>query len=273
MQTRRLDVARVCLGHMQRARSVRAVRRAEADDTLEPDARVAVLAIELGQIEDAERLYRGCGRYDLLNRLLQACGRYEEAIRVAEESDRVHLRHTWWQYAGWLRTEGRTAEALRWYSKCVDAVTDITQMLLEAGADPATKHNEAVLGSDVETLKRHIDQTDDVRLLRWWAQYVESTGDMDAAFQIYQRADDWFAQVRILCFMGQLQRADSVARLSGNRSACYHLARHYENQAARPTEAVQMYVRAQTYGNAVRICREHHLAEELWQVIENMHTK
>lgn len=79
----------------------------------------------------------------------------------------------------------------------------------------------------------------DPKLLKWWAQYVESTGDMESAFKIYQKADDWFSQVRILCFLGQLARADSVARLSGDKSACYHLARHYENIGKLP-EAIQV---------------------------------
>lgn len=72
------DVAKVCLGHLKRARSVRALRVAMADSTLEPEAKTAVLAIELDMIEEAENLYKKCGRYDLLNKLLQAAGRFEE---------------------------------------------------------------------------------------------------------------------------------------------------------------------------------------------------
>lgn len=75
----------------------------------------------------------------------------------------------------------------------------------------------------------YMQDTTDPNLLKWWAQYIESTGDMESAFKVYQKADDWFSQVRILCFLGQLANADSVARLSGDKAACYHLARHYEN--------------------------------------------
>lgn len=107
--------------------------------------------------------------------------------------------------------------------------------------------------------------TTDSNLLKWWGQYIESTGDMDAAFKVYQRADDWFSQVRILCFLGQLSQADTIARQSGDKSACYHLARHYEN-ISKVQEAIQFYVRAQTYGNAIRICKEHNLPNELWSL-------
>lgn len=65
--------------------------------------------------------------------------------------------------------------------------------------------------------------------------------------------------------MGDLTRADAIARNSNDKSACYHLARHYEN-IGKTTEAIQYYTRAQTYGNAVRICKEHNLSNELWTV-------
>lgn len=94
---------------------------------------------------------------------------------------------------------------------------------------------------------------------------MESTGDMEAALKVYQRAEDWYSQVRLLCFMGQLNKADALAKQCGDRAACYHLARHYENIDRIP-EAIQFYTKAKTFGNAVRICKEHHLDEELWTV-------
>lgn len=48
VKTQRLDVAKVCLGHMGHARGARALREAEREPELE--ARVAVLAIQLGML-------------------------------------------------------------------------------------------------------------------------------------------------------------------------------------------------------------------------------
>lgn len=45
-----------------------------------------------------------------------------------------------------------------------------------------------------------MQNTTDTNLLKWWAQYIESTGDMESAFKIYQKADDWFSQVHIMHF-------------------------------------------------------------------------
>lgn len=48
VKTHRLDVARVCLGNMGNARAAKAVKDAEAEP--EPEAQVAMLAIQLGML-------------------------------------------------------------------------------------------------------------------------------------------------------------------------------------------------------------------------------
>lgn len=117
VNTGRLDVAKVCLGHLKKARSVRALRKAMKDDSLEPEAKTAVLAIELNMIDEAKQLYRRCGRYDLLNRLCQACGHYDEALEVAQTFDRIHLKNTYYKYAEWLREKGDIQGALKYYEQ------------------------------------------------------------------------------------------------------------------------------------------------------------
>lgn len=46
-----------------------------------------------------------------------------------------------------------------------------------------------------------MQETTDPSLLKWWAQYIESTGDMDEAFKMYQKAEDWFSQVNFFNFL------------------------------------------------------------------------
>ena len=48
VKTQRLDVAAVCLGNMGSARAAKAVR--EAKKIPEPEARLAVLAVQLGML-------------------------------------------------------------------------------------------------------------------------------------------------------------------------------------------------------------------------------
>ncbi len=55
IKTRRLDVALVCLGNMGNARAAKAVR--EAQDLPECDARLAVLATQLGMLVQCVHMY------------------------------------------------------------------------------------------------------------------------------------------------------------------------------------------------------------------------
>ncbi|XP_030565569.1 intraflagellar transport protein 140 homolog isoform X1 [Drosophila novamexicana] len=256
VHTNRLDVAKVCLGHLEQARSVRALRQAIEDDDLEPEAKVAVLAIELGMIEEAKELYKRCKRHDLLNKLLQATGQLDEALQVAETEDRIHLKHTYYQKAQALRERGDIKGALEYYEKTQNPVQHITQLLLE----------------NPMAMKRYIQTTSDPKMLKWWGQYVESSGDMDAALAVYSKADDWFSQVKILCYLGKISKADAIARQSGDRAACYHLGRHYEN-VGKFQEAIMFYTRAQTFSNAIRICKENDFQEELWTVASSSRSR
>lgn len=67
VKTQRLDVAKVCLGNMRFARGARAAREAEKER--EPEARIAMVAIQLNMIDEAKELYTKCKRYDLLCKL------------------------------------------------------------------------------------------------------------------------------------------------------------------------------------------------------------
>ncbi|XP_018800098.1 PREDICTED: intraflagellar transport protein 140 homolog [Bactrocera latifrons] len=256
VQTSRLDVAKVCMGHLGKARSVRAIRQAMEDDDLEDEAKLAVLATELGMHEKAVELYKKCGRFDLLNKLLQARGKIDEAINVAETEDRVHLKNTYFHKAQQLKESGDIKAALEYFEKSHNPVQNITQMLLD---NPLA-------------MKRYMQSCTDPKMLKWWGQYIESSGDMDAALAVYQKAEDWFSQVKILCYLGKISKADVIARQSGDRAACYHLARHYEN-VGKFQEAIMFYTRAQTFSNAIRICKENDFQDELWTVASSSRSR
>ncbi|XP_066869199.1 intraflagellar transport protein 140 homolog isoform X3 [Kogia breviceps] len=244
VKTQRLDVAKVCLGHMGHARGARALREAEQEP--EPEARVAMLAIQLGMLEDAEHLYKKCGRYDLLNRLLQASGQWQRAIEVAERHDRVHLRTTYYNYARHLEASGDCNLALSYYEKSDTHRFEVPRMLAE----------------DLQALELYINKMKDKTLWRWWAQYLESQAEMDAALRYYELAHDYFSLVRVYCFQGNIQKAAEIASETGNWAASYHLARQYESQDE-VRQAVHFYTRAQAFNNAIRLCKEHGLDDQL----------
>uniref|UniRef100_A0A3P8VSN0 Intraflagellar transport 140 n=1 Tax=Cynoglossus semilaevis TaxID=244447 RepID=A0A3P8VSN0_CYNSE len=210
VKTCRLDVARVCLGNMGNARAAKALKEAEAEP--EPDAQVAMLAVQLGMVEDAEKLYKSCQRYDLLNKFYQASGQWQKALETAETQDRIHLRTTYYSYAKYLE------------------------------------------------MMRHLLRS--MSIYKWWAQYLESQSDMDTALLYYERAEDFLSLVRVYCYIGNIQKASEIANETGDRAASYHLARNYEGHDD-IKQAVHFYTRAQAYNNAIRLCKENGLDDQL----------
>lgn len=57
-------------------------------------------------------------------------------------------------------------------------------------------------------------------------------------------------------------QAAEICNETGDRAACYQLARTYENQD-QAKEAIHFYQRAQAYGSAIRLCRENDLDDQL----------
>ncbi|KAM4526087.1 intraflagellar transport protein 140 homolog [Fundulus diaphanus] len=244
VKTRRLDVARVCLGNMGNARAAKAVKEAEAEP--EPEAQVAMLAIQLGMLEDAEKLYRSCGRYDLLNAFYQASSDWQQALETAETHDRIHLRTTYYNYAKYLESMGHRNLALVYYEKSDTHRVEVPRMLQE----------------DTPSLEIYVNKAKDKNIYKWWAQYLESQSDMERALQFYERAQDYLSLVRVHCYMGNVQEASQVANNTGDRAASYHLARHYEGHDD-IKQAVHFYTRAQAYNNAIRLCKENGLDDQL----------
>ncbi|XP_010183319.1 PREDICTED: intraflagellar transport protein 140 homolog [Mesitornis unicolor] len=244
VKTQRLDVAKICLGNMGHARGAKALREAEQEP--EEEARVAVLAIQLGMLEDAERLYKACKRYDLLNKFYQASNQWQKAIETAEAYDRVHLRTTYYNYAKHLEATGEQSLALTHYEKSDTHRFEVPRMLCE----------------DLQALENYVNKMKDKSLWKWWAQYLESQSDMESALKYYALAQDYFSLVRVHCFQGNIQKAAEIANETGNWAASYHLARQYESQDE-IKQAVHFYTRAQAFNNAIRLCKENNLDDQL----------
>nr|KAF6440757.1 intraflagellar transport 140 [Rousettus aegyptiacus] len=119
-----------------------------------------------------------------------------------------------------------------------------------------------MLSEDLQSLELYVNKMKDKSLWRWWAQYLESQAEMDAALRYYELAQDYFSLVRIHCFQGNIQKAAEIANETGNWAASYHLARQYESQEE-VRQAVHFYTRAQAFNNAIRLCKENSLDDQL----------
>ncbi|RHY88736.1 hypothetical protein DYB26_002578 [Aphanomyces astaci] len=247
VKTKRLDVAEVCLGNMGHARGAAAVHGAKLENP-EIEAPIAMVAIQLGLLDDAARLYKECGRFDLLNKLYQSAGYWSKAIEVATKRDRIHLKTTHFAYAKHLEEEGNLKEAIRQYELAGTAAKDVPRMLFSRGK--------------LEMLNSYASKSEDPRLLLWWAQYQESNQEFDSAIASYRRAKDYLSLVRVLCHKKDFDQAAQVVISKNNKAAAYHLARQYEandNIAG----AIQFYATSGSYNHAIRLSREFNLDGDL----------
>jgi intraflagellar transport protein 140 len=249
VKTKRLDVAEVCLGQMGHARGARALREAKEEPEL--DAQIAMVAIHLGLNDDAERLYKECSRFDLLNNLYQSSGQWDKAIDIAEKKDRIHLRSTRYAWAKHLEAMGNISDAIRQYELAEAHRTEVPRMLYDL--------------QQVEDLEAYIKQCSDKKLFKWWGQYSESIADFDSALRCYDASDDVLSLVRVLCFRGDFERAEEkVASCSGPQAAAaaYHLARQYEGQN-KPKKAIEFFSQAGRFNHAIRLAKECSMDSEL----------
>jgi len=172
VKTKRLDVAQVCLGNMRFARGAKAAREAENEKELE--AKLAMVAIQLNMIEDAKALYKECGRYDLLCKLLQACGEWDEAIEMATKYQRINLKNCHYHLAKHLESIGNIEEAIHHYIESGTHRSEVPRMLCGLGM--------------LERLMIFIQTLKEPELYKWWAQYLESTGQFHEALSNYKLA-------------------------------------------------------------------------------------
>ncbi|XP_014248149.1 intraflagellar transport protein 140 homolog [Cimex lectularius] len=242
---KRLDVAKVCLGRMGHTRGVTALK--EAENEPEEEARVAALALQLGMVTEAEELYESCGRYDLLNKLYQRSDQWDKAVEIAQKYDRIHLRNTYHHYGKFLELSGDTPGAAHMYQKAETHRHEVPRMLL----------------GDILALEKYIVDSKDPVLLKWWAQFKEMKGDKKTATKFYEDARDYTSLVRMMCHAGEMEKATQIAETTGDKAACYYLAGRYEEMGILPT-AVHFYTRATAYTNAMRLCKEQGLEDQLW---------
>ncbi|XP_077862626.1 intraflagellar transport protein 140 homolog [Saccoglossus kowalevskii] len=196
--------------------------------------------------EDAERLFKTCKRYDLLNDFYQASGQWSKAMETAELHDRIHLRTTYYNYAKHLEAKGDINGAIPNFEKSDTHRFEVPRMLFD----------------EPQALEAYIMKTKDKALRKWWAQYMESTGEMETSLQFYEAAQDFLSLCRVYCYCGNMEKAAEICNETGDRAACYHLARQYENQD-NVKEAIHFFTRAQAYSQAIRLCKEHGMEDQL----------
>jgi len=249
VKTKRLDVAEMCLGNMQDAKAARALREAKREP--ETEAQVAMLAIHLNMIDEAERLYKQCKRYDLLNMLYMACGKWDLALNTAENHDRIHLRTIHYTYARYHEVTGDLTGAIQEYEASRNHRYEVPRMLWE--------------NQQISELEQYVESSGDKDLLAWWAQYNESNGNYDTALNFYEQAEDILSRVRLQCFLNDMEEARALVEQTKNPIAAYHLARQFED-TDQPKEAIYFFTIAKSYRHAIMIAKDQDMETEVMQL-------
>ncbi|KAJ3047714.1 hypothetical protein HK097_011283 [Rhizophlyctis rosea] len=244
VKMKNLQVARLCLGKIGNARALRAIgQEGIREDEL---AQLAVIGIYLGLDEEVRSLCKEADRWDILNTYCQSLGQWEESLALASKNDRIALKSTFYRFGRHLEDTGDTTGAIAAYEKSSVFGTEVPRMLLASGRD----------------VGQYVAASDDKSLSQWWAQYLESTGDVAGAISHYERAGDTLSLVRVLCYAGAVSQAMTVAEQSGNIAALYHIARYYESED-KTSEAINYYAKAKCFNQAIRLAKEKHVDREL----------
>ncbi|XP_076752394.1 intraflagellar transport protein rempA [Xylocopa sonorina] len=247
VKTKQLNMAVLCLGHMKQARAARALREAIQDDSLNTEAKVGILAVELGLYNDAEHLFREAKRLDLLGKLLEARNKFKEAIELASSENKICEKTSYYNYARALEQEDKIAEAIEMYTKADCHRFEVPRMLLVRPRELLT----------------YLNNSEDPEIKNWHAQYVESTGDMEGALKLYEQAKNTLAMTRLLCYFGREDEVSELVSRTNHAASAYHLAAHYESKN-NIAQAIHFYTIAKAYTNAIRLCKERDMFEELW---------
>ncbi|KAL0120487.1 hypothetical protein PUN28_008311 [Cardiocondyla obscurior] len=247
VKTKQLNMALLCLGHMKQANAARALREAMQDDTLNLEAQVGILAVELGLHTDAERLFREAKRLDLLGRLYEARNKFKEAIQLGNNENKIREKTSYYNYARALEQQGKVAEAIDMYTKADCHRFEVPRMLLMRPRELLT----------------YLNSSEESEIKNWHAQYTESTGDMETALHLYEQAKDTLSMTRLLCYFGRDDEVCELVTRTNHAAAAYHLAAHYESKN-NVMQAIHFYTVAKAYTNAIRLCKEHFMREELW---------
>lgn len=77
---------------------------------------------------------------------------------------------------------------------------------------------------------------------------------MESALHFYELSKEYLSMVRVLCYCNKTSRAAEICNETGDKAACYHLARQYDSTGD-VKNAIHYFSRAKSYSNAIRLAK------------------
>ncbi|CAH2037543.1 unnamed protein product, partial [Iphiclides podalirius] len=159
---KRADVGAICLSKMGNIKGALMLRQAMNDDSMDDTCKVAVLAVNLGMLGEAEQLFKESHRPDLITRLKSAKeGGLTEIINGDNDGENVLLiKSAQHKLAKVLWANGETGAALKLFESAGTLVPHLPRMLIAQGQAPV--------------LEQYVTNSNDSKLIVWWGHYLES---------------------------------------------------------------------------------------------------
>ena len=239
VKSHRVDVAKVCMGNMGNVKGIRLLRD-ETNKGADSDTQVALIALNLGMIEEAEKLLISAKRFDILNKLYQNTDQWAKALEIANKHDRIHLRNTCFNYAKFCEERNDLAMAIEYFEKSDTHRVEVPRMFL--------------MRDELVNLQKYTEKTRDKELFRWWGHYFESMGNIESSVDCYKQANDNLSLCRVYCLNENIKAAIELCNDTNDATASYHLARQFERKK-NFKEAINYYQRAGAISNAIRLCK------------------
>ena len=197
-----------------------------------------MVAVQLGLLRDASRLYQDCGRFDLLNSMLQGCGEWTRALAVAGTADRIHERTTHHRYASHLESVGDISGAVEHYELAGTAKQDVPRML-------------AVKGRFAE-LREYVKRKADKDLTRWMGQFALSQNNGELAARLFNEAGAGLDLTRLLCMRREFDNASRLVMQTKDVPSAVHLARQLRSMG-KHAEAIRHLEAVGRFDHATRV--------------------
>lgn len=236
----RLDMAKLCFDRMGHRSGIMAVQKAEEGfGKPEIEVPLAEVAIQLGLMGDAERLYRKCNRLDLLCNLFRRRGLWEKAFETAS-ADPLLTKSLHFYYGQHLEQKGEVAEAMSHFEKSSLPRRMVLQKMID--------HSLPV--------DNYLKRVNDNELISMYASYVESLGDITLAKSFYSSAGDNLNLIRLAIAEGDVEYAFRQVKEHNCKAGAYQLGCHIEAEGD-ISGALECYSLSGMYNYAIRLSKKH----------------
>lgn len=249
VKTKRLDVLEICLSNMRFTRGIKALRESKGEKEVE--ARLAMVAMHLGMIEEAKHLLQEVNRWDVLIRFYIEIGEYDKAIQTAKAQSRIDLDNTYYRIAEHYERINDTEKAIEYYKLSGCGVREIPRMLVQKGR--------------IDLLETYMGKGQDMQSLLWWASYLESQGESEQALTHYKKAKDWANVVRLYLASGKTGESKDICDDTKDPGACYLMGRYYEN-ITDIHSSINYYALSGRINQAFRLARDHNMDTEVYNL-------